>query len=497
MATYQATRLRHQTHAAEQLLHHFDQLTWSPERLREHREQRLRRLLALARERSPWHRQRLGGLDLERFGEDQLEAIPPMTKADLMANFDQIVTDPRLTLGSIEDHLAGLQSDAYLLEHYHAIASGGSSGRRGVYVYDWEGWSDWFLMVIRRLLLALRSAPGSRAQPAPATGGADRPIVAAVVMGERASHGSSAAPQTFRDLGSVLWNRMPISAPLAEQLSRLQELQPELLACYPSRLRQLVLAQQAGALSIAPSVVFCTAEPLPEATRTEVEQTWGCPIVNCWASSEAGAMAVSCGHSAELHLSDDRLIIEPVDREGGPVPVGVRSSKVYVTNLFNDLLPLIRFEITDELTLSGRVCLCGSPHRLAVAVEGRLDDCFEYPGLEPIHPQLFRSRLGRERNLVEYQVRQLPRGVEVSLQLQGELDLEPLRADLGLALSRAGLAEPEVVLHTDRPFTTTAVGKLQRFIPLAGSLEVPLGARPSREREAQASGESGATRAGS
>lgn len=494
MATYQATRLLHQAHAAEQLLHHFDQLTWSPERLREHRERRLRRLLVLARERSPWHRQRLSGLDLDRLeldrlDEAQLEAIPPMTKHDLMANFDQIVTDPRLTLRSVEDHLAGLQSDAYLLERYHAIASGGSSGRRGVYVYDWEGWSDWFLTVVRRLLRALRTTAAD----------AERPIVAAVVMGERASHGSSAAPQTFRELGNVLWNRVPISAPPAEQLSRLQELQPELLACYPSRLRQLALAQQSGALSIAPRVVFSTAEPLLPATRAEVEQTWGCSIVNCWASSEAGAMAVSCGHGAELHLSDDRLIIEPVDREGRPVPVGVRSSKIYMTNLFNELLPLIRFEITDELTLSDRVCPCGSPHRLVAAVEGRLDECFEYPGLEPIHPQRFRSRLGRERNLVEYQVRQLPRGVEVSLQSQGELDLQQLRADLVQALSQAGLSDPKVVLHTDRPFTTTAVGKLPRFIPLAVSSGAssgvssgapaggrPLEAQPSRELDARA-----------
>lgn len=481
MATYQATRLLHQAHAAEQLLHHFGQLTWSPERLREYREQRLRRLLALARERSLWHRKRLAGLDLEHFSEAQLERIPPMTKDDLMANFDQIVTDPRLTLSSVEDHLAGLQSDAYLLDRYHAIASGGSSGRRGVYVYDWQGWSDWFLLVIRRLLLALGATPGTP----------ERPIVAAVVMGERASHGSSAAPQTFRELGSVLWNRVPISLPFAEQLSRLQELQPELLACYPSRLRQLLLAQQTGALAIQPRVVFCTSEPLLEATRAEAEQTWGCPIVNCWASSEAGAMAVSCGQSAELHLSDDRLIIEPVDRRGRAVPVGVRSSKVYVTNLFNDLLPLIRFEITDELTLSDRSCPCGSPHRLVSAVEGRLDDCFDYPGLEPIHPHLFRARLGRERNLVEYQVRQLPRGVEVSLQLQGTLDLEQLRGDLRRALSEAGLPNPKVVLHADRSFVTTSVGKLPRFIPLAssagGSLGAPPSARPAAEREAQAS----------
>ena len=42
------------------------------------------------------------------------------------------------------------------------------------------------------------------------------------------------------------------------------------------------------------------------------------------------------------------MIIEPVDGVGEPVPPGMSSQKVYLTNLFNPLLPLIRYEITDE-----------------------------------------------------------------------------------------------------------------------------------------------------
>jgi len=137
-----------------------------------------------------------------------------------------------------------------------------------------------------------------------------------------------------------------------------------------------------------------------------------------------------------------------------------------VTNLFNDVLPLIRFEITDEVTISEQPCPCGSGHRLVLDVEGRLDDTFEYPGVATIHPHLFRARLGRERDVVEYQVRQLRRGVQLNVQLQGPTELEQLRTDLISQLEAAGLAGAVVQMTVGQPFERTVLGKLKRFIPL-------------------------------
>ena len=45
------------------------------------------------------------------------------------------------------------------------------------------------------------------------------------------------------------------------------------------------------------------------------------------------------------------------------VAPGVRSSKVLVTVLYNQAFPLIRPELTDEITLIDCVCPCGSPRR--------------------------------------------------------------------------------------------------------------------------------------
>ena|SRR5215217_2355895 len=80
---------------------HVQRLRWPAERLAAERRDRLRDLLRVARASSPWHRERLAGVGPDGFEEADLAGLPPMTKDDLMANWDQVVTDRRLTLGLV------------------------------------------------------------------------------------------------------------------------------------------------------------------------------------------------------------------------------------------------------------------------------------------------------------------------------------------------------------------------------------------------------------
>jgi phenylacetate-CoA ligase len=449
---YQETAERHRRAALAQLPLYLERLSWPRERLREERVRRLRRLLALARERSPWHRRRLAHLDVARLDEQGLATVPPMTKEDLMEHFDDVLTDRRLSLARIEDHLATLERDQYLLGEFHAVVSGGSSGRRGVYLYDWDGWMAWYLTVMRQVLARV-TALGLDA------GG---PVRGVALGGSRAAHVSSAAMQTFRESGPVSWDPVPVKGSLAEQLARVGD--PVVLASYPSLLHQLSRAS-----SLAPRLLVSSGEPLFPEVRERLERIWRCPVVNLWASSEAGGMGAGCGRGPGLHLCDDLLVIEPVDAQGRAVPPGIRSAKVYVTNLFNDVLPLIRFEITDEVTIGDEPCACGGTHRLAADVQGRLDEVFSYPGAS-IHPHLFRARLGPERHVIEYQVRQTVRGAEVVVRLDGPADLERLREELAAELGRAGLERPEVSVTALDSLERTTMGKLTRFVALGAAV---------------------------
>ena len=139
---YDSLRREHLAQYSLRLPDHLERLMWSEERLRAERERRLRVLLQIAKERSPWHRARLAHIDPARVREADLATIPPMTKDDLMENFDAILTVPDVSRDTAEAHLDGLTEDAYLAGRYHVVASGGSSGTRGVFVFDWEGWLE-------------------------------------------------------------------------------------------------------------------------------------------------------------------------------------------------------------------------------------------------------------------------------------------------------------------------------------------------------------------
>jgi phenylacetate-coenzyme A ligase PaaK-like adenylate-forming protein len=449
-ASYEDLRQRHVRAQAALLPQHLERISWSADHLAHERRVRLRDLLRVSVDRSPWHRKRLAGIDPDRFDAADLPSLPTMTKDDLMAHFDDIVTDPRLTLAAVETHLEGLHDTPdYLLEQYHAIASGGSSGTRGVFLFDWAGWATKYLGWIRYLVRYLGTHQFSMA----------------VVAAGKASHGSRALLQTFTDAGGVTIHSLPITLPFERIVAGLNALQPDVVCGYPTAVRHLAAAAEAGSLTIAPQAIATGGEPLLPEIRAAAEAAWGVAVHNWWLSSEGGPMGISCGWGSGMHLSEDLLIVEPVDIQGEPVPAGVRSAKVYLTNLFNTALPLIRYELTDEVTLLEGACRCGSAHRRVADVEGRLDDSFVYPAGVVVHPHVFRSALGRERGIIEYQVRQTPHGAAIHLRLAGRIDLRRLRLGVVSQLASLGLHEPVVTLTPVQCLERQATGKLKRFVP--------------------------------
>jgi AAA ATPase domain len=169
----------------------------------------------------------------------------------------------------------------------------------------------------------------------------------------------------------------------------------------------------------------------------------------------------TCEHGG-THISDDLLFVEPVDLAGRTVPPGDRSSKVYLTNLYNPVLPLIRYEIT---VLPGR-CPCGSAHRRIADVQGRLDDEFIYEDLR-VHPHLFRTALSREAGVVEDQVRQTPGGAAIAIRCTAPASVNGLRDRIATALASAGLDRPQVTVEVvDRFERPGGPAKLKRFLAL-------------------------------
>jgi phenylacetate-CoA ligase len=277
---------------------------------------------------------------------------------------------------------------------------------------------------------------------------------------------SSSLVETFAN-PSLRGVRFPIALPIAEVVTGLNQFQPAMLLGYPTALAMLAVEADQGRLRISPKRVTSSSEPLLPQVRRAVERGYQAPMANMWGTSEAGPMAVGCWRGPGMHLCDDLVIVEPVDRDGRPVPPGVISDKVLVTAISNPLLPLIRLEITDQVQLLDQPCQCGSAHRLIADIEGRLDDLFAYPGDVVVHPHVFRAVLAREVGVVDYQVRQTPTGAEV-LAVGMPSDQERVGRTLAGELSRHGLPSPAVQVRVVEAIDRQATGKMRRFVPMAG-----------------------------
>ena len=454
MSYYEHLRRRHLSRAMVLAPHLIDQLDWPADRLATHRVERLRELVTVAINSSPWHRERLAGVDPAGLDLATLRQIEPMTKTELMEHFDGIVTDPRLSLEMVNGYLGAVTTGDYLLDGYTAITSGGSSGERAVFVYDWDGWATLWVMLFRYLLRTKLTDPEL----------ASRPVVMAWVMAAHFTHATAAMARTFS--GPQFSNhRFPVTLPTEDIVAGLNAVQPDFLVAYSSALHVLSFEAAAGRLRIAPRRVLSAAEPLLPEIRAAAEAAWGVPVGNTWGTSEGGGNGIACDRG-RTHLSEDLLIVEPVDARGRPVAPGERSAKVYLTNLYNHALPLIRYEITDEVTVLPEPCPCGSAMPCIGDIQGRIDEVFEYSGRQ-IHPHVFRSVFGRHAGIVEYQVRQTPAGTHIIVRCHTPVDLDTIRRELEETLSGLGLQRPQISVEAvERIKRDNGPAKLKRFVPL-------------------------------
>lgn len=454
MSNYETTRQQQVALFQSLIPEHLQRLGWDRARITEHQTAGLRALISTAQASSPWHAERLRDVDAASITANEVRSLPTMTKSDLMRHWDDIVTDRRLRLADADRHVNAIASDTYLFDRYHAFASGGSSGVRGIYAWDWEAWATTYAVLVRQQVkLGIERGTSARA------------IVRAIVAAESPSHMTSALSQTFGNPAQPI-HRLPVTMPLAEIVEALNRIGvvTELIG-YSSAIYELARQARAGNLRVEPASVMCTSEPLLPEMRAAIEEAWRCPVGSVWATSEGGGCGVPCLKGQGAHVPEDALIIELVNSDGSATARGELSAKVLLTNLINPLLPLIRYEITDEVRELTEPCPCGSAYRRIDDILGRTDQIFHYDGGVSIHPHVFRSPLSRHAAIIEYQVRQTKRGAEIDVRAAEPVDASRLAASIREHLAGAGLCDAEVGVREVASIGRSSVGKLLRFVP--------------------------------
>ena len=356
---------------------------WSRDDLMAHQEERARALITHAVSKSPYYREALGADAAER----PLAELPTLSKATLMAEFDRVITDPRLRLADLRAHLSGPDPSQSFLGEYRVATTSGTTGRRSIVVFTAEEAAAWRAVSGRPMM---RMGIGPR-PPRFAALGSPSPV--------------HVTRQVLVPPGVPT---PPVSAatPIAELVAALNAQQPELLLGAVGVWRALAEEQIAGRLRIAPKAALFSSEAVTADVRRRVRHAWGIEPMSGYAATEAPAIATSSPEHAELEIADDAVVIEMVDDDGKPVAPGRPGAKVLLTNLINYAQPLIRYELTDSVVESPLPNPAGRPWRCLLSVDGRTADILYLRAPDGatvlVHPSVLGSAVAPLAEVGEY-----------------------------------------------------------------------------------------------
>lgn len=249
--------------------------------------------------------------------------------------------------------------------------------------------------------------------------------------------------------------RLSVLTPIDEIVSELNGFQPEALLSYASVVAALAEEQLQGRLEIAPRIAVATSEVLTEDAAQRIERAWGVRPLNAYASTEVpGPIAVSSPDDARLEVWESSVVLEVVDDEYRPVPVGEPGTKVLLTNLVNRAQPLIRYELSDSVVLADGPNPGGRPWMRLARVDGRSDDILTLParggGMVRVHPFQLRRPFVKLSDARQYQIVHRADSILVRVvpRAGGEDGLvESVRAALSGALADAGAVVDVRVEH--------------------------------------------------
>ncbi len=411
---------------------------WAREEILAYQARKLAELRSFAVARSPFY------ADLHRGLEGaSLEKLPTVTKATIMERFDDVVTDRSVRFSDVERYLDTATATGRFADRYRVAATGGTTGRRGVFLADAHEW-----------ITVLASYSRAYAWAGLSPGLTDRPRMA-VVSSLNPTHQSSIVGATVasRFMPTL---RLDAITPMADIVSALSEFRPDALVGYASILRELAQEQEAGRLQVKPRAIMSASEVLTDDARATILGAFGVMATNVYAATETAGIASEC-RSGHLHRYEDLVIAEIVDEDNQPVPDGAMGAKLLVTVLFSRTQPLIRYEMSDRVAASVGQRPSDRPYETLDRIEGREEDVLTLAGVV-VRPNVFHAALERLQ-VAGWQIVEDPDGLRLLLAGAADVDTAVVARSLNQALAAVGVADVPVSVELVDAIPRTALGK--------------------------------------
>jgi len=176
-----------------------------------------------------------------------------------------------------------------------------------------------------------------------------------------------------------------VNSTLEDQLAWLQREKPDFIVSYASNLQALAAyAARHGLVLPRLRELRTVGETVTPEARRLLSEAWQTKIVDCYSCEESGYIALQCPDHDYYHIQGESVIVEILDDNDRPCPVGV-VGRIVLTNLNNFVTPLIRYEIGDYGEFA-EACPCGRGLPVLKRVHGRTLNRLMLPSGENIFP---------------------------------------------------------------------------------------------------------------
>lgn len=343
------------------------------EQIQRLQEKKLRAMLCFAYKNSAYYRRSFEaeGITKENIHSVPLLKFPTLSKTELLENFNELVTASELTQEGLRKYDAeeAMNRKTYMGK-YHVVHSSGSTGKPGYFVYDEAAWSCMLLGIIRGALWKMSMpqilkllAKGPRIAYLAATDG---------------RYGGAMAVGDGIDGVRASQMHLDIKIPLEQWIKQITQFKPNIIIGYPSAIKILAELVDEGQVELSIIRVISCGEPLGSSLRHYLEKMFKAPVVNFYGASESLALGVELNPQDGMLLFDDMNVIEVID------------TNMYLTSLYNFAQPLIRYRVSDKLTLQQATHNSQYPFTSAVGLLGRNEDILwfadENGNREFLHP---------------------------------------------------------------------------------------------------------------
>jgi phenylacetate-CoA ligase len=219
------------------------------------------------------------------------------------------------------------------------------------------------------------------------------------------------------------------------QLDTLARLGVRVLISAPS------FAQKLGEAGARVELLISSGEPLTSIAgrRERVEaalsgDSGNCTALDCYASSEAGLMALETPAKDGLRVLDDWVFVEVLDPESGRPVQGGERGELVVTHLSKEAMPLLRFRTGDLTRLERRADgPDGGGTYLPGGVFGNVGGMLKVKGVKLFPREVAFWLAGHGLDHTAHTLRLWSRAgadrVELTVRSEGRDDLESVQAD--------------------------------------------------------------------